>query len=78
MNACLNNQLPKPGNKIMIIDPDLSEYAGKAWIVLDEPICGKFFGPHDDVIWVGPESGSDWPKSNTRIFLYEHQYRKCA
>lgn len=67
----------KPGDKIVIIDPALNQYSKEEWIVTEEPLCGRFFGPHGaNVIWVGPESGPNWPDPNVRIFLYPNQYRR--
>lgn len=69
--------LAKPEVKIVITDPDLKIYSHEEWIITEEPLCGRFFGPYgDDIIWVGPESGPNWPDSKTRIFLYPHQYER--
>jgi hypothetical protein len=68
-------KLAEPETKIIITDPELSQYFGKEWIVTEEPICGRAFGPHDpEIVWVGPESGPDWPKPDTRVFLRPDQY----
>lgn len=74
MNGILT--IPRPGDKIIVIDTDLKKYHNNEWIVLPKPTCGKFFGPHGfDIIWIGPESGPNWPDKNTRIFLRPSQYR---
>lgn len=68
--------LPKIGDKIFITDSDLSAYFGKEWIITEKPLAGKFFGPHNsEVVWITPDSGSDWPDQNTvGLFLFPHQY----
>ncbi len=71
-----NTKQPQPGDKIIVIDPALKLYANQVWIVTKEPVCGRAFGPYDpEVIWIGPESGPNWPNQHTRVFLYPHQYR---
>ncbi len=70
-------KLAQPETKIIITDPALSKYFGKEWIITEEPLCGRFFGPNGaNVIWVGPESGPNWPDPNIRIFLYPNQYKQ--
>lgn len=69
-------KLSEPEMRIVVTDPDLSRFHGKEWIVTEQPLCGRLFGPHnEDVIWIGPESGPDWPDPKVRLFLFPNQYK---
>lgn len=68
-------KLSEPEMRIIVTDPDLSVFHNREWIVTEKPLCGRFFGPsNEDLIWLGPESGPDWPRPQTRLFLSSDQY----
>jgi len=49
--------IPQPGDKIIITDQDILRKYNAKQIVVNKPLCGKFFGPNGfDFIWIKPES----------------------
>ncbi len=63
-------------DKIIVIDPCYPTYHGVEWAITETPPCGYFFGPYNvDGVWIGPESGPNWPYPHTRLFLPSRSYK---
>jgi hypothetical protein len=69
-----NIVIAKPGDKIVVIDRALSKYSDQEWVVLEPPPCSMLGLRDSNLVWIGPESGPNWPTHNVRVFLYSHQY----
>ena len=68
--------LPNIGDKIVVIDPILTNFFGSQWVVKKRPVVGDCFGPDNpDIVWLTPESGPNWPKSHAAVFLFPCQYK---